>query len=65
MKKFVALLTKGKQLKINGKMVTQTFFELYKSVMLKVLNIWTSSQIKQKTMVLTFLQILCICAQAL
>ena len=42
MKKFVALLTKGKQLKINGKMVTQTFFELYKSKN-NGLNIFTNT----------------------
>ena len=29
MKKFVALLTKKKQLRINGKMITPTFFKLY------------------------------------
>ena len=29
MRKFVALLTKKKQLKMNGKMITLTFFKLY------------------------------------
>ena len=30
MKKFVALLTKEKWLKMNGEMMTLTFFQLYK-----------------------------------
>ena len=43
MNKFITLLTKEKQLKMKGKMMTLTFFELYASVLLKFIYIWTSS----------------------
>ena len=32
MKRFIALLTEEKQLRMNGKMMTLTFFELYPEI---------------------------------
>ena len=59
MKKFVALQTKEKRLRMNGKMMTLSFFELY-TVYLKKLAQFNSIQFEQfnklsiKTLVLSF-----------
>ena len=71
MKKFVALLTKEKRLRMNGKMMTVTFLELY-TVYIKKLAQLNSIQFEQfnklsiKTVILSFLKILlCVCTQYL
>ena len=39
----ICCITKVKSQRMNEKMITLTFFEFDTSVLLKVLNIWTSS----------------------
>ena len=61
----ICCITKVKSQRMNEKMITLTFFEFDTSVLLKVLNIWTSSQVKYKSNGLDFFKILYKCIQSL
>ena len=71
MKKFVALLTKEKgktainEWENNDSDIIRVLYSGYKknrTILLKAINIWTSSQVKLN---INLLRILCICAQNL